>query len=248
MKNPRLQHRPLAFVRLFVPTSHRLTSGYVRNCHPQASELASQAYHEETFRAHRPLSAISFNGLTAPLLERPFVEATYAEAILTHPRERDTAMAKALDADHRTNWLLTSLECENFAALEPYLDLVGLERSQVIYKLGDPIRGAHVAHAAVVSLVKIMQAGNGWAVTQAYCERLPDLSFMYATGYAEQMQAVSLEGYHREASQDGSGDRRSTNIGGLKRSPYGTGREPPGLTAIARKRRSTNAPLLLSFP
>jgi hypothetical protein len=49
-------------------------------------------------------------------------------------------MLKALDADHRTNWLLARLEAEDFAALEPYLDLVGLDRSQVLHEPGDPIR------------------------------------------------------------------------------------------------------------
>jgi hypothetical protein len=49
-------------------------------------------------------------------------------------------MLKALDADHRTNWLLARLEAEDFAALEPYLDLVGLEHRQVLYEPDDPIR------------------------------------------------------------------------------------------------------------
>jgi len=67
------------------------------------------------------------------------VETTCAEAILTHPRERDSVMAKALDSDDRPNWLLAGLEAEHFAALEPYLDLVELEHSQVLYEPGDPI-------------------------------------------------------------------------------------------------------------
>jgi hypothetical protein len=41
-----------------------------------------------------------------------------------------------------------------------------------------------------VSLVSVMQGGNGWVATRAYRERFPDLSVLYATGYAVQMQPV----------------------------------------------------------
>jgi CRP-like cAMP-binding protein len=70
------------------------------------------------------------------------------------------AMPKVLDADHRTNWLLASLEPEDFAALEPYLDRVVLERGQVLYEPGDPIRYAYFPHSAVVSLVNVMEDGT----------------------------------------------------------------------------------------
>jgi hypothetical protein len=48
-------------------------------------------------------------------------------------------MVKVLGADHRTNWLLASLEAGDFAALEPHLELVELSRGQVLYEPGDPL-------------------------------------------------------------------------------------------------------------
>ncbi len=69
-------------------------------------------------------------------------------------------MPRVLDANHRTNWLLASLEPEDFAALEPHLDFVELERGQVLYEPGDPIRYAYFPHSAVVSLVNVMEDGT----------------------------------------------------------------------------------------
>jgi hypothetical protein len=69
-------------------------------------------------------------------------------------------MVKVLGADHRTNWLLASLEAEDFAALEPHLELVELSRGQVLYEPGDPLRYAYFPHYAVVSLVNMMEDGG----------------------------------------------------------------------------------------
>jgi CRP-like cAMP-binding protein len=69
-------------------------------------------------------------------------------------------MVKVLGADHRTNWLLASLEPEDFAALEPHLELVELARGQVLYDSGDPLRYAYFPHYAVVSLVSMMEDGG----------------------------------------------------------------------------------------
>jgi CRP-like cAMP-binding protein len=69
-------------------------------------------------------------------------------------------MVKVLGADHRTNWLLASLEAEDFAVLEPHLELVELSRGQVLYEPGDPLRYAYFPHYAVVSLVNMMEDGG----------------------------------------------------------------------------------------
>ena len=47
---------------------------------------------------------------------------------------------QGLDADHRTNRLLAALEPEDFAALEPHLEVVELTRGQVLYDPGDRLR------------------------------------------------------------------------------------------------------------
>jgi CRP-like cAMP-binding protein len=69
-------------------------------------------------------------------------------------------MVKVLGADHRTNWLVASLEAEDFAVLEPHLELVELSRGQVLYEPGDPLRYAYFPHYAVVSLVNMMEDGG----------------------------------------------------------------------------------------
>jgi CRP-like cAMP-binding protein len=69
-------------------------------------------------------------------------------------------MVKVLGADHRTNWLLASLEAEDFATLEPHLEVVELSRGQVLYEPGDPLRYTYFPHYAVVSLVNMMEDGG----------------------------------------------------------------------------------------
>ena len=69
-------------------------------------------------------------------------------------------MVKVLGADHRTNWLLASLEAEDFAVLEPHLEFVELSRGQVLYEPGDRLRYAYFPHYAVVSLVNMMEDGG----------------------------------------------------------------------------------------
>ncbi|PVE24156.1 Crp/Fnr family transcriptional regulator [Microvirga sp. KLBC 81] len=65
-----------------------------------------------------------------------------------------------MNADHRTNWLLASLEAEDLAALAPHLELVELSRGQVLYEPGDPIRHAYFPHHAIVSLVNVLEDGG----------------------------------------------------------------------------------------
>jgi hypothetical protein len=43
-------------------------------------------------------------------------------------------MTQAPTADHRTNRLLAALEPEDFALLEPHLEIVELKRGQVLYE------------------------------------------------------------------------------------------------------------------
>ena len=69
-------------------------------------------------------------------------------------------MVKVPRDEHRTNWLLASLEAEDFAALEPHLKLEELPRGQVLYEPGDPLRYAYFPHSAVVSLVNMMEDGG----------------------------------------------------------------------------------------
>ena len=46
-------------------------------------------------------------------------------------------MIHAPQTEHRTNWLLASLDPAAFAALEPRLTVVALTLKQVLYEAGD---------------------------------------------------------------------------------------------------------------
>jgi hypothetical protein len=63
-------------------------------------------------------------------------------------------------ADHRANRLLAALEPEDFAGLEPYLELVELTRGQVLYDTGDAVSHAYFPHGTVVSLVNVLEDGS----------------------------------------------------------------------------------------
>jgi CRP-like cAMP-binding protein len=101
-------------------------------------------------------------------------------------------MVKVLGADHRTNWLLASLEAEDFAALEPHLERVELSRGQVLYEPGDPLRYAYFPHHAVVSLVNMME--DGGSVEVALFGRGGVLGRLLATGEAFGRYIVQITG------------------------------------------------------
>jgi CRP-like cAMP-binding protein len=62
--------------------------------------------------------------------------------------------------DHRANRLLAAMEPEDFARLEPYLEVVDLPRGKVLYESGETIRHAHFPHESVVSVVAVMADGD----------------------------------------------------------------------------------------
>jgi CRP-like cAMP-binding protein len=62
--------------------------------------------------------------------------------------------------DHRVNRLLAALAPEDLAYLEPHLEVVHLQRRQVLYETGDTMRHAYFPHDMVISLVAVMQDGR----------------------------------------------------------------------------------------
>lgn len=64
-----------------------------------------------------------------------------------------------MKANHRKNRLLAALEPEDFAPLEPHLDLMELALKQVLYEPGDIIRYVYFPHEAIISLVNVMEDG-----------------------------------------------------------------------------------------
>jgi CRP-like cAMP-binding protein len=81
-------------------------------------------------------------------------------------------MAPVPKAVHRANQLLAALEPEDFAFLEPYLDVVDLAKGQVLYEAGDTIRHTYFPHDCIVSLVNVMEDGRFVEVTSFGCEGL----------------------------------------------------------------------------
>ncbi len=69
-------------------------------------------------------------------------------------------MPQGLNANHRTNRLLTALELEDSAALEPHFEVVNLSRGQVLYEPGDVIGHVYFPHDAIISLVNVMEDGG----------------------------------------------------------------------------------------
>ena len=59
-----------------------------------------------------------------------------------------------------TNQLLAAITPEDFAFLEPHLELVALTRGQVLYEPGDTIHYAYFPHRAVISLVNVLKDGR----------------------------------------------------------------------------------------
>ena len=70
-----------------------------------------------------------------------------------------TPQPSPVTANHRTNRLLAALEPEDFALLEPHLELVNLMLKQVLYETGDTITYAYFPHDAIISLVNVMEDG-----------------------------------------------------------------------------------------
>jgi CRP-like cAMP-binding protein len=62
--------------------------------------------------------------------------------------------------DHRANQLLAAFEREDFAYLEPYLEIVSLRQREVLYEAGDTIHHAYFPHDTAISLVAVMEDGR----------------------------------------------------------------------------------------
>ncbi len=69
-------------------------------------------------------------------------------------------MTQLSPRDHRANRLLAALEPEDFAYLEPHLEIVDLLKGQVLYEAGDTIRYTYFPHDAVVLLLNLLEDGG----------------------------------------------------------------------------------------
>lgn len=69
-------------------------------------------------------------------------------------------VAKIPPRSHRANRFLAALDAEDFAALEPHLEIIDLPKGTVLYDAGDTIRHAYFPHDAIVCLVGAMEDGR----------------------------------------------------------------------------------------
>ncbi|WP_170304164.1 Crp/Fnr family transcriptional regulator [Microvirga makkahensis] len=69
-------------------------------------------------------------------------------------------MRTILTGTHRANWLLGTLEPEDFAVLQPHLEVVSLPKSAVLYEAEDIISRTYFPQNAMVGLINIMEDGH----------------------------------------------------------------------------------------
>jgi CRP-like cAMP-binding protein len=83
------------------------------------------------------------------------------------------AMAQVqMNSPHRSNRLLAALDDEDFAYLEPHLDVVDFQRGHVVYEAGETIQHTYFPHGVVVSLVTVMLDGKSAEMATFGCESL----------------------------------------------------------------------------
>jgi CRP-like cAMP-binding protein len=79
-------------------------------------------------------------------------------------------MAGFSKTDHRANRLLAATNPDDYARLEPDLEIVNLPRGTVIYEVGETMRHTYFPHDAIVSLVAVMEDGATAEIGVFGCE------------------------------------------------------------------------------
>jgi hypothetical protein len=103
-------------------------------------------------------------------------------------------MPLGLNADHRSNRLLAALEPEDFACLEPHLELVILTHKHVLFDMGAAVSHAYFPHSAIVSLVNVMEDGANLEVGVFGCEGVLGLLSAMASRKAFGRYIVQMPG------------------------------------------------------
>jgi CRP-like cAMP-binding protein len=84
---------------------------------------------------------------------------------------------------HRSNRLLAALEPQDFAYLAPHLEIVELQKGQVLCETGETLNYAYFPHDTVISLVAVMKDGS--SAEMAICGREGVVGLL-ATGVTRQ--------------------------------------------------------------
>lgn len=104
-------------------------------------------------------------------------------------------MAKpASRSKHRANQLLVALGPEDFAALEPHLEMIKLPRGTVVYETGDRMPYVYFPHDMVVALITVLTDGKTVEMAVFGREALFGLSSVLATCRSLGRYAVQVTG------------------------------------------------------
>src|SRR5918993_2921020 len=95
---------------------------------------------------------------------------------------------------HRANKLLAALEPEDFACLEPHLEIVNLQQGQVLYETGQPLHDAYFPHNVIISLIAVMQDGRSAEMSVFGNEGVTGLTGAAVTNQAFGRYVVQLTG------------------------------------------------------
>jgi CRP-like cAMP-binding protein len=95
---------------------------------------------------------------------------------------------------HQDNRLLAAVEPEDFAALEPHLAVIDLQRGQILYEAGATLTHTYFPHDAMVSLVTVMRDGKSAEMAVFGCEGLFGLVSAFVSSQAFGRYIVQLGG------------------------------------------------------
>ncbi|MBL0403765.1 Crp/Fnr family transcriptional regulator [Microvirga aerilata] len=95
---------------------------------------------------------------------------------------------------HRANKLLAALEPEDFACLEPHLEIVSLQQGQVLRETGQPLQYAYFPHNVIISLMAGMQDGRAAEMSVFGNEGVTGLTGAAVTNQAFGRYVVQLTG------------------------------------------------------
>jgi CRP-like cAMP-binding protein len=103
-------------------------------------------------------------------------------------------LAKISPKGHQANRFLAALEPEDFAYLEPHLEIVDLPKGAVLYEAGETIRYTYFPHNAIVALVEVMEDGRVAEVALFGREGLVGLLSAFISGEALGRYVVLVSG------------------------------------------------------
>jgi CRP-like cAMP-binding protein len=95
---------------------------------------------------------------------------------------------------HRANKLLAALDPEDFACLEPHLEIVPLQQGQVLCEMAHPLRYAYFPHNLIISLMAVMHDGRSAEMSVFGSEGVTSLTGAAVTNHAFGRYVVQLTG------------------------------------------------------